>query len=268
MGQATRLSLVFLLLVAAIELWVYHMDRNRRVRALRIHVFVLHELFVFCNAWYIWRRVSYIFKQDKALTVNTIVRAFTIMFLGFAQAAIIVGLFFLDREPAFITKLSSSCLGMTFFFSTSLIAVDVVSFVVRKLFYGEVTNKESNLNRQNNEIKWRTAIALCAAVAMSIAGVVIVTHLTVERLEIPVHGLNPHLNKTTIVQLSDIHLGGYSGYSTLKRIVDKVNDLKPDVIVITGDLVDGAVVYLRKIVDPLRGLKAKHGVFFSTGIQS
>lgn len=265
MGRATRLSLVFLLLVAAIEIWVYYMERNRRVRALRIHEFVLHELFVTCHAWYIWRRISHIFKSDKAFTVNTIVRTFTLLFLGFAHAAIIVGLFFLDREPAFITRFSSSCLGVTFFFSTSLLTVDIVSFLVRKLFYGQIPNR-LNKDRAMYDIKWRTAISLFATVALSLAGVVIVTNLTVERLDIPVHGLNPRLNKTTIVQLSDIHLGGYSGYSTLQNIVDKVNELEPDVVVITGDLVDGAVVYLRKIVDPLRGLKAKHGVFFSTGI--
>ena len=108
-------------------------------------------------------------------------------------------------------------------------------------------------------------MALVVAVGLSFAGLLGVAQFTVERLDIPVKGLNARLNGTTIVQLSDIHLGGYTGRSTLQRIVNRVNQLHPDIVVITGDLVDGAVVYMREIVKPLNGLKAKHGVYFSTG---
>ncbi len=48
-------------------------------------------------------------------------------------------------------------------------------------------------------------------------------------------------------------------------MVRTVNDLRPDAVVITGDLVDGSVAELGAHVAPLAGLRAKHGVFFVTG---
>jgi uncharacterized protein len=44
-----------------------------------------------------------------------------------------------------------------------------------------------------------------------------------------------------------------------------VNALDPDVVAITGDLVDGSVAELREHVAPLRDLRARYGVFFCTG---
>jgi len=44
-----------------------------------------------------------------------------------------------------------------------------------------------------------------------------------------------------------------------------VNALDPDVVAITGDLVDGSVAELRAHVAPLAQLRARHGVFFVTG---
>jgi predicted MPP superfamily phosphohydrolase len=41
--------------------------------------------------------------------------------------------------------------------------------------------------------------------------------------------------------------------------------LAPDVVAITGDLVDGSVAELAPMVEPLRALRARHGVYFVTG---
>ncbi len=68
-----------------------------------------------------------------------------------------------------------------------------------------------------------------------------------------------------IVQLSDVHVGPTIGRAFIERIVAQTNALAPDLIVITGDLVDGSVALLRDAVAPLAGLKAKDGVYFVTG---
>ncbi len=44
-----------------------------------------------------------------------------------------------------------------------------------------------------------------------------------------------------IVQISDVHIGSRQG-GYLTRIVNRINELQPDVVVITGDLVDSAAV--------------------------
>jgi predicted MPP superfamily phosphohydrolase len=68
-----------------------------------------------------------------------------------------------------------------------------------------------------------------------------------------------------VVQISDLHVGPTIRRSYVEKLVSAVNDLAPDLIVITGDLVDGFVSQLADQIEPLRGLRAPHGVLFVTG---
>ncbi len=68
-----------------------------------------------------------------------------------------------------------------------------------------------------------------------------------------------------VVQISDVHLGPILDRRFAAELVRRVNALEPDLVAITGDLVDGPVRWLRGEVAPLAGLRAKRGVFFVTG---
>jgi uncharacterized protein len=72
-------------------------------------------------------------------------------------------------------------------------------------------------------------------------------------------------NGFTIAQITDVHVGATIGRSFIEDIVRRTNDLSPDLIAITGDLVDGPVEQLGHLVEPLRNLRARHGVFFVSG---
>ncbi len=90
-------------------------------------------------------------------------------------------------------------------------------------------------------------------------------HPVVKRLDIKIENLPDCWRNRTIVQLSDVHLGVINGTGFLRRVVEKVNSLKPDLILITGDLFDGMAGELSPFPDLLNGLKASKGVFFVTG---
>jgi predicted MPP superfamily phosphohydrolase len=87
----------------------------------------------------------------------------------------------------------------------------------------------------------------------------------VVRVEVPIEGLPPALDGYAIAQISDIHVGPTIQRAYLNAIVNKVNELKPDAIAITGDLVDGSVQRLALHTEPLKRLTASDGVFFVTG---
>ena len=87
----------------------------------------------------------------------------------------------------------------------------------------------------------------------------------VKRVEVSLARLPPALSGTRIVQLSDVHVGPTIHRSFIETIVAQCNALVPDLVVITGDLVDGSVEELREHVAPLAELRAKYGVFFVTG---
>jgi predicted MPP superfamily phosphohydrolase len=85
--------------------------------------------------------------------------------------------------------------------------------------------------------------------------------------EVPVRlsRLPQALSGTTIVQLTDLHVGPTIGRELIADVVQRANAIEPDLIVITGDLVDGSVDMLRDHVAPLGELKARWGVYFVTG---
>jgi predicted MPP superfamily phosphohydrolase len=70
---------------------------------------------------------------------------------------------------------------------------------------------------------------------------------------------------TTIVQITDLHVGATISRAFVEQVVAQTNALAPDLVAITGDLVDGSVDRLRDAVAPLAGLRARHGVFFVHG---
>ncbi|MBA2664010.1 MAG: metallophosphoesterase [Bradymonadaceae bacterium] len=84
-------------------------------------------------------------------------------------------------------------------------------------------------------------------------------------VQIPIDGLDPRLDGFRIVQLSDIHVGPTIRGEMVRAIVEASNALAPDLIAITGDLVDGLVPSLWPEVAPIADLRARHGVFFATG---
>lgn len=87
----------------------------------------------------------------------------------------------------------------------------------------------------------------------------------VERVRAGVRGLSPELEGFTIVQLTDVHVGPTIGKDFIEEIVAMSNALEPDLVAITGDLVDGSVAELGPLLAPLSRLRARHGVFFVTG---
>ena len=87
----------------------------------------------------------------------------------------------------------------------------------------------------------------------------------VKELVIKLRNLPAQLSGMRLVQISDVHVGPLLRKDWVTRVVDEVQALAPDLIVITGDLVDGSVADLREQVAPLAGLKAPHGVYFVTG---
>ena len=68
-----------------------------------------------------------------------------------------------------------------------------------------------------------------------------------------------------IVQISDIHSGSFTRIDPLKEAVALINDLKPDVVFFTGDLVNDKHEEALPYIDIFKNIKAQHGVFSILG---
>ena len=69
----------------------------------------------------------------------------------------------------------------------------------------------------------------------------------------------------SIVQISDLHIGGLIDKAFVKASVEKINALKPDIVCITGDLIDTSLAYIEEAVRELDNIQAKHGIYYILG---
>lgn len=86
----------------------------------------------------------------------------------------------------------------------------------------------------------------------------------VTRVDVPM-GAPRDLTGLQIAQLSDVHIGPTLGEEFLDTVVKQTNALEPDLVVITGDLVDGKPSTLGVAVSKLGELRSRYGTFFVTG---
>lgn len=98
-----------------------------------------------------------------------------------------------------------------------------------------------------------------AALGNALAG------FSVVRVEITLARLPAEFDGFRIVQLSDVHVGPTIGKDFVELMVEAANALSPDLVAITGDLVDGSVENLRAHTEPLSRLQASGGRYFVTG---
>ena len=85
------------------------------------------------------------------------------------------------------------------------------------------------------------------------------------RVEVELRHAAPALDGFRIVQITDLHIGPILRRGFLASVVERVNALEPDLVAVTGDLVDGSVEALAPEIEPLRELRSRHGSFYVTG---
>jgi len=119
-------------------------------------------------------------------------------------------------------------------------------------------------------------IFLSRALAAGVGGLVVglsavgvrsaLAGLRVKDVPVRIPNLPPALAGLRLVQISDVHIGPLLHKEWVEGVVDRVRALRPDLVAITGDLVDGTVDELREHVAPLARLaEAPRGVYFTTG---
>jgi predicted MPP superfamily phosphohydrolase len=87
----------------------------------------------------------------------------------------------------------------------------------------------------------------------------------VKEVPVTIKNLPVGLDGFTIVQLSDLHLESFKSKKAISAIVKSVNALKPDLIFITGDLIEGAIDRDNHIIGELKKLHSVHGIIAVTG---
>lgn len=83
-----------------------------------------------------------------------------------------------------------------------------------------------------------------------------ITHVTIESPDIPTS-----FNGRRIVFVSDIHHGSSLSRERVKKLVQLINELHPDIIILGGDYISFEEKYIKPLFEELRNLKCKYGVY-------
>ena len=156
--------------------------------------------------------------------------------------------------PNWLFLLLSLPIGIIFLtFSTAVI------YDVAQLFINKAPIEE---NRRAFLRKGLDYFSVATAVGLSGRAMYEATYIEIEKVDVKLKNLN---KPYTIVQLSDVHIGGIIDQVSIKDMVEKTNALKPDLVVITGDLVDIALKYAMPALNELKGLESTYGTYFIVG---
>lgn len=113
--------------------------------------------------------------------------------------------------------------------------------------------------------EWYVLVFAMAALMATTGLVTVLLGPKVSEVDVVKTGLPQGLEGFKIAQISDLHIGPTIQTRYVNRVVRKTNAMQPDIIVLTGDIVDAHTDSIRKHLEPLSRLSARHGVYYVTG---
>ncbi len=108
------------------------------------------------------------------------------------------------------------------------------------------------------------SLAAIGALA-AIYGLINARNIRERRIRVELPGLPEQWRGRRAVLMSDLHLGNINKAGFCRKVVTMVARQSPDVVFIPGDLYDGSTAKLDWLIAPLKELKPRFGIYFSTG---
>ena len=224
-------------------------------------------IFFFSIILLIYAAVNYyILKRGlSVLPADSSFKIWLIALVIVAAAAFVAGRF-LERVSvnwltAALIWVGSFWLAIMVYLLLQLVLLDVLRLIDH--FFGIFP-----LSFKTDHVKEITAVVIISITLLVVA----IGHLNtwfpvIRQLEYQVNKGGGKLKELNIAAISDVHLVKTIEKRHMRIIVDKINELKPDIILIPGDMIDEdiAPVLQTNVGDILLQLKAKYGVYAVTG---
>lgn len=186
--------------------------------------------------------------------------------------ALLAGVLLVASQQVLLNRISSGSIFapeyprpliivLNFFFGATLllavfqIALDAVSLVLALV--------EGQFPAIPPEIRYIIGFAAFGLAAFGVAQAVRIPPL--KSVEIAIQDLPETFDGYRLLQLTDLHLSRLFPASWAEAVVQKANDLQADLIVVTGDFIDGRLEKRRTDVAPLAKLRAPDGLFAIPG---
>ena len=184
-------------------------------------------------------------KLKKAINIFLAINLLGVLAYMFARYEVDV--------PNWLYFLLSLPIGVIFLFFATTVIYEIISHLP-KIHKDE---KRRDFFKKSIDIASLTFATAITAKAIDNA-----RHIEIEKIDVKINGLKKSFK---MIQLSDVHIGGLIDRDFIKNMVETVNELKPDLVVITGDLVDTKLQYAKPAFNELANLQSQYGTFFIVG---
>ncbi|MCX5717921.1 MAG: metallophosphoesterase [Nitrospirae bacterium] len=152
-------------------------------------------------------------------------------------------------------------MGVLFLFCSVAIAIDAYNILTN--LYGYITH--SDISHVKLSARYAFLVPLIASITIAFYGYFEAKDIRTERLTIKTAKIPKEAGVIKIAQITDVHIGLIVRGERLKEILKKVKDEKPDMLVSTGDLVDGQINRIEGLSELFRQIEPRYGKFAITG---
>lgn len=127
--------------------------------------------------------------------------------------------------------------------------------------------KEEKIKKR--KLKWQIKLILILILLIIYCFCIGPKGIFIKEYKIETNKISRKLNGLKILQFSDLHYGSYINEKKLKKIIEKINLTKPDIVIFTGDLIDEEYQLKnnedKKIINYLNKINTTFGKYYITG---
>jgi predicted MPP superfamily phosphohydrolase len=209
---------------------------------------------------------SYLFvKISAAVALGGAFKIFLVLFLLVMVFAPLIGYGFERYGLASVTRSISfigySWMGFAFLCFSCFIVMDLY----RVLIYAGRLISPSFFTHFNLSPQYSIFISFFLSLSVALYGYFEAKQIRTERIVVRTSKIPKDVDGLKVVQISDVHLGLIVREERLARILREVKKTNPDILISTGDLVDGQINNLSGAAEILREINPRYGKFAITG---
>lgn len=208
----------------------------------------------------------YAFLRARAALHFGVVTGITVAFFMFAMLLAPVMIRQAERRgfedfAVILSFVGYTWLGLLFLFCSASLVIDIYSLVLRAVEWLAHTDfRHLKLGAKSAFFIPLICSVFIAGYGYSDAKNIRIETITIHTLKIP-----QSVGRLRIVQISDVHLGLIIREERLRNILSRVKEVSPDILVSTGDLVDGQINGLPGLAELFREINPPYGKYAITG---
>jgi uncharacterized protein len=217
-------------------------------------IYGLLNFYIFIRGW-------------QSIPRDSTLRTYYLILFLFVALTYLSGRILESRIPVFVSDIliwiGSFWWGAILYLFLIVVALDLIRLLNHFLhFYPSLITNNYAIAKQVT-----AAFAIAIVVFAMMAGYINARNVRIKTLALSIPKDAGQWRKLNIVSASDIHLGTIIGRGMLDQIVEKINSLKPDIVLLPGDIIDEdpKPVIRQNLGEALKQIKAPLGVYAVTG---